>query len=346
MSRFLWNPLTACKAAMTSLSILSKWSVATRPSISLTLTPNFNASKHIVSLSATLVVQDARQVNSGDVLFEIKMIEGNVPSNDYQGSNSLKATDDNGVLSLSFSDTSNGMRYWYPSRLTEGIITAQFEAFPREVDEQTPVGPRVDLRMDQGGIIGAGNSFIPVPPSDDTIFDIHLNWNLTAAPNGTTVVCSFGDGATSGKTGIVDILTTSTFMAGPIQKYTQKIALEYGVTETFGVYWFGSPRTFDIEQVARMSADLFAKMAQFFKDTEESYRIFVRFNPYRGFGGNGFLRSFVLEYDPYQTIEEDVLLYIFAHEMVHNWPLMEQEAEGDSEEGAWYTEGMLKLLPT
>jgi hypothetical protein len=208
------------------------------------------------------------------------------------------------------------------------------------VDEHTPVGPRVDLRMDQGGMIGTGSTFIPLPPNRDTIFDIHLNWNLSGAPEGTTAVWCFGDGVKSRKTGTVDVLSETTFMVGPINKYTKKIAPEHGVTEDFGVYWFGNPRAFDIQKVARISEILFGKMAPFFEDTEDSYKIFLRINPYRGFGGTAFLQCYVLEYDPYVVIDEDSFLTFLAHEMVHNWPQMEQESEGDSAEGAWYSEGM------
>jgi hypothetical protein len=340
MVSFVWNPLTICKIALASLQAFANWPSSSGPSIVLTLTPNFNASQHIVSLSAVLEVQNVRQVNSGEVLLEMKMVEGNVPSNDYRGTNALKARDDNGVLPLTFQDAENGMRYWYSSRTTKGITITEFEAFPREVDEHTPVGPRVDLRMDEGGLIGAGSTFIPVPPNRDTLFDVHLNWDLDGAPEGTTAVWSFGDGIEVRKTGTTEVLFNTVFMVGPINNYTKQITPAHVATEDFGVYWFGNPRPFDVQNVARTCDRLFERMASFFKDTQRSYRIFIRFNPYRGFGGNGFVRSFVLEYDPYVTIDPDDLLYLLAHEMVHNWPLMEQESKGDSEEGAWYTEGM------
>jgi hypothetical protein len=292
-------------------------------------------------LSAVLEVQNVHPINAGETLLEIKMVrEGNVPSNDYQGAYALKATDDNGALPLMFNDTESGTRYWYSSRAIQGTITTEFEAVPREVNEHTPVAPRVDLRMDQRGLIGVGSSFIPVPSNRDIIFDIHLNWNLTGAPEGTTSAWSFGDGIKSSKTGTTDVLSNTAFMVGPIQKYTRKITPEHGMAKDFGVYWYGNPKAFDIQNVASISENIFGEMAPLFEDTEDSYRIFVRFNPYRGFGGNGYLRSFVLEYDPYVVIDEDYLLYTLAHEMVHNWPLI-QESEDDSVEGAWYTEGML-----
>ena len=345
MNAVIFNPLTIFKVVRACLQTFFGWS-SSRPSILLTLTPNFNTLEHIVSLSAILEVHDARHIHPGQVLLEMKMVDGNVPSNDYQGTNAIKATDEYGILPLTFNDAENRMRYWYSSRVPHGIITIEFEAFPRAVNNHTPVGPRVDLRMDQGGIIGAGSTFIPVPPYRDTILDIYLNWNLSGAPEGTAAVWSFGDGAKSSKTGAVDVLSKSNFMVGPINKYTRKITPEHGVSKDFGIYWFGNPRAFDIVKVARITSKLFEKMAPFFKDTKDSYRVFLRFNPYRGFGGSGFLRSFVLEYDPYLIIDEDDLLCLLTHEMVHNWPLMEQESEGDSEEGAWYVEGMSSNLET
>lgn len=341
MAAAFWNQLTVCYFALTSLQSNFKRPSSSRSSVSLTFTPNFNTSQHIVSLSAILEVQNAHPINAGEVLLEINMVgEGNVPSNDYQGIYALKAADDNGVLPLVFNDTKSGMRYWYSPRATQGRITTEFEAVPREVDEHTPVAPRVDLRSDQRGLIGVGSSFIPVPPNRDTIFDIHVNWNLTNAPEGTTPAWTFGDGVKSSKTGTTEILSNTVFMVGPIQKYTRKIIPERGIAKDFGVYWYGNPKAFDIQNVASISEKIFVKMASLFEDTEDSYRIFVRFNPYRGFGGNGYFRSFVLEYDPFLVIDEDYLLYTLAHEMVHNWPMI-QESENDSVEGAWYTEGMV-----
>jgi hypothetical protein len=153
----------------------------------------------------------------------MKMVEGNVPSNDCQGSNSLKVIDDNDVLSLKSNEITDGMRYWYPSRSIEGIVTAEFKAFLMEVDEHIQVGPRVDMRLDQGEIAKAKKPFIPVPPNRNAISDIHLHWNLAAALDGTTTVWSFGANVKSSKTGTIDILTASTFMAGPINNYTRHL---------------------------------------------------------------------------------------------------------------------------
>jgi hypothetical protein len=60
-------------------------------------------------LSAILEVQDARQINAGEVILKMTTAIGNVPSNDFSGTNALKATDDNGILPLNFSDAQNGM---------------------------------------------------------------------------------------------------------------------------------------------------------------------------------------------------------------------------------------------
>jgi len=82
-------------------------------------------------------------------------------------------------------------------------------------------------------------------------------------------------------------------------------------------------------------------MASFFGDNELSYRIVIRFNPVRGFGGTAFTRSFILEYDAIIEVEDGEMLSTLAHEMVHNWPRMEggsgAHAEGES---AWFSEGV------
>jgi predicted metalloprotease with PDZ domain len=114
------------------------------------------------------------------------------------------------------------------------------------------------------------------------------------------------------------------------------------------IQWIGSPRIFDGEKLAKSLQDLYARMSDFFKDSETSYRIYARRRPFRGFGGSTFTRSFILEFSDgkaEEEIDEEELFYLLSHEMVHNWPRMEGPGKFIKEdEGTWFVEGMRSLL--
>ena len=96
---------------MVGLYAFSTWYSLSIPSIYLTLTLNLNSSQHVVSLSTILEVQNTRQINSREVLLEMTTAVGNIPSNDYSGTNALKATNNNSILLLAFNNIDNRMRY-------------------------------------------------------------------------------------------------------------------------------------------------------------------------------------------------------------------------------------------
>ena len=341
MAPFLQYLLTASTAILSAFD--TSHSVS-KPSILLDITPIFNESHHATSLVSSLVLKYVPDIETGNVLLEMTTLQDNAPSNDYSGEHSLHASDENGVLPTYFEDdTKSNMRYWYSNRTTKGSITVMFEAFPTILDKHTPVGARVDLRADQGGLLGTGLSFIPVPPKSATIYDIKLVWNLAHARSGTLTVWTFGDGPQASKSGTAEILTGSNFMVGPINSYRHKVRTSIGVEEDFGVYWFGTPPTFDITDIVEKCEKLFTVLAGFFLDTDVSYKIFLRFNPVKGFGGTGMLRSFVLEYDLITKPTAESILYLLTHEMIHNWPLMSaKDGEAIARE-LFYDEGLLTL---
>jgi hypothetical protein len=334
-----------CQTILSALPVLSYFSTPSLPSLSLTLTPKFNQTQSVTSLLGVLVIDGTPKTKAGEVLLEMNMLWPNVPSNNYSGSRALQVSDENGPLPIFFRDE-NDTRYWYSENDAQGKLTAVFEAFARQINGHEPLGPRIDLREDQGGMIGAGVTFIPVPPNKSTIFEIELNWDLTGAPEGTSAAWSLGDVLHMKKTGTTDILSLSNYIVGPINRYTSKIPRDNGLVQDFGMYWFGSPQSFDVQKLAEETKELFIGMAPFFEDTEDSYRVFIRFNQKRGFGGTGLYRSFVMEYDPWEEFDDLYLTFLLAHEMVHNWALMEMGDKREDEEGGFYVEGMFHFSST
>lgn len=101
------------------------------------------------------------------------------------------------MLNLKIEDEGQQYRRWIATRETVGNVTLSFEAFPREVDKRTQPGPRVELAKDQGGLMGSGISFLPLPTNESETYNINLHWNLERAPAGTSAVWAFGEGDTS-----------------------------------------------------------------------------------------------------------------------------------------------------
>ena len=296
----------------------------------------------------------APALDTDDALLILPLQLANVPSQRYDGF-ALQASDDSGALSLHICDSSasDPQRYWLVRRPTHGDVTIQYRALPRRVDEKTPIGPRVDLRHEHGGLQGSGLTVIPIPPSSaskERLYTLSVQWDLAAAPEGTRAVWTFGEGPEPVKRiGPASLLANCIYAVGPIKSYP---AADGGQRDRndYAFYWFGNPPAI-ITSIAQPNKRLFRQMSTFFRDPGISpYRVFVRnASPARGFGGTAFVRSYMLEYDAAITsVSEDEIFLLLAHEMVHNWPLLGKKADagGSAEdiENNWYSEGTCLLF--
>ena len=237
------------------------------------------------------------------------------------------------------------MRHYITKRKTTGSVILVFVAVPVEVNSNTPIGGRYELRKDQDGAQFMGMSVIPIPGNGNSNstekFDVKISWDLSAAPVGTRGVSSYGEGNVARRCRATDVWRM-VFATGPVKSYPPH-DVELEEKEGFGFYWFGTLPS-SIAELPPICSRLFEKLADFFDDEvseENPYRIFVRsVTPARGFGGTGGIRSFVLEYDSYiSTCHEDEIFYLLAHEMVHNWPLMQSSPGINMDLIAWYNEG-------
>ncbi|KAJ3012326.1 hypothetical protein HKX48_006335 [Thoreauomyces humboldtii] len=322
--------------------------------LDLTITPNFDqVSRAATALHIRLAVQSPDAVPEKAFLWLYNVI-GNTPSQRYgDQDNDLEATDDAGSLPLTFRDEEEGsVRRWYVSRPTVSDVVVAFTATPRMVDRTTPMGPREDLRADTEGLLTAGSTIIPIPVDlegcDKAVYEHTVRWNLEGAPAGTRTVWTFGEGPEpQRKVGGADILTRTVYAVGPIQSHDRGDQKDTTKDDYFGFYWFGNlpPNLVDLPAINKV---LFEKMSVFFKDPPSvgnPYRIFVRkATPAPGFGGSAFHRSYIFEYDSRIAYASDVhIADLLAHEMVHNWPLLNDfpgtTREADEDVG-WYSEGI------
>ncbi|KAK0759502.1 LOW QUALITY PROTEIN: hypothetical protein N5P37_007690 [Trichoderma harzianum] len=232
-------------------------------------------------------------------------------------------------------------------RPTVGNISVVYTALPRRVSKETKNGPALDLRVDQGGLIGSGMAFLGAPPKEPEVTTLTtLRWDLSKSPKGTLAAWPMGDGegpfeiATKSLLGIASGVQEAYFAVGPLHRMTSPDNyMHTNETNVFNMYWFGTP-TFDPLPLGTRLQKLFREMSAFFRDKGNSYRIFLRHNPFRGsLTGTALRRSFMYGYDeserdcPPSLQDREAVL---AHEMVHNWVLLTRESVADN----WYHEGL------
>ncbi|KAH8198661.1 hypothetical protein TruAng_007159 [Truncatella angustata] len=221
--------------------------------------------------------------------------------------------DNSGHIPLSYRDTTeaDSTRTWQPEREPVSPIVIQFKAAPCVTDANTPTGPRLDLREDQGGAFGIGDSSL-----GDGLYTSHIG-----APR--------------------DLVANSFFAVGPLTRYPPE-GTKSGPQE-FAMYWIGSP-PYDMEHIAPLTDKIFRAIARFFGDSSEPFRVFIR-RVWNGHGGTGGHRSFLLEYssNTFEEQNEDALIDLLAHKTVHSeYPLLWPENINNM----WYDEGVANYYAT
>jgi hypothetical protein len=310
--------------------------------VAVTITPHSDGTQ-ITHLSIKLDVHSPpAPVNT--ILLSLQNEFDNTPSQRYS-KDSVLAIDKNGDIPLDLQDCQvTGRQIWTIRRKIGNQYSVLFQAFPRKVDENTGPGARVDLRCDQGGLQGAGKTFIPLPLwAEDRLIDcqISVQWDISQVINTTRTIWTFGEGPSSIQiTGnLAKSIWNSQFMVGPVLSYPDQPSKS---ESEFGMYWFGSRTPQRITNLGQSNEILFSHLAEFFEPEilgQQPYRIFIRrATPVHSFGGTALSRSYILEYD--ETIAEEhqsSIEFLLAHEMIHNWLLMDNETDGF--ENDWYIEG-------
>jgi hypothetical protein len=297
------------------------------PTLTLTLKPH-SANGAVDYIDATMTIEKP-QVAANASLLRMPLIIVSIPTARYDG-DAVHAHDAAGDLPLTQKEetpTPTGTyRQWIASRATSGDVVVTFKAPPRVVDTTTRTGPLFDLRADNGGVLGAGITFLPLP---DTKFPyrIHFGWDLTSLPAGSRGATSHGEGDFD-SVAPAETLAFCFYAAGPMHTYPEKNA------GNFQMYWFTNP-PFDTAELAARVQRLYAYMSGFFRDSGHPYRVFIRHNPHKAGGGTALPMSFMFGWNEATAPTLDNLQSLLAHEMTHNWPSLEGE-HGDT---SWYTEG-------
>ena len=323
------------------------------PAIRLCIQPHFDNLGAASHLSVTYRLQtpppqeqnDAKPTAYDGLRLFFETSYGNVPSHPYNPED-IRASDAAGPLRLEFvssgGEQETNVQEWRPaeqSRCFQGEVKLCMDVWPRHVDSLTPLGPRVDLRRDHGGMLGSGRWFLPKPAVSFKTFVNVMEWDLSLAPANTRAIWSHGEGPSPIIVeGPVDTLLETVYMVGPVQSYPPgpRRSADPGFC---GCYWLGDALPSNLDRLKDFNSALFTPMASMFHDgvVKGAYRVFVRRSE-RGFGGRGFRDSYVLEIDGSSKDEDgDDVRNLFAHEIVHSFALMDEEEDGD--DNAWFTEG-------
>ncbi|KAJ2973394.1 hypothetical protein NQ176_g6634 [Zarea fungicola] len=152
-----------------------------------------------------------------ELICQFEVNRQGVPTHSY-GEANLHAYDNEGPLTLNLEPGNRSMltKNYTVDRDTVGDVKLQLEVCHRVVDSTTPTGPRVDLRRDQGGLIGSGGWFLPIIPYYSR-FLFSVEWDLSLLPHGTRGLWSYGEGpARTTEEGPLPLLLNSIFMMGNI----------------------------------------------------------------------------------------------------------------------------------
>ncbi|KAL5093938.1 hypothetical protein Trisim1_009412 [Trichoderma cf. simile WF8] len=317
--------------------------------VDVTLTPLFTGPERSASALTVNQLICGRAFRQGEDVFELFINTVSIDMG-YVSDAGVLFSDGEGELQVTERIKTSGpitARVWKTSRPTVGNVSVVYTALPRRVSKETKNGPALDLRVDQRGLIGSGMAFLGAPPKEpEGKILTTLRWDLSKSPKGTLAAWSMGDGdgpfeiATKSLLGIASGVQEAYFAVGPLHRMTPPDDYMYtNEADVFNMYWFGTP-TFDPLPLGTRLQKLFREMSAFFRDKGNSYRIFLRHNPFRGsLTGTALRRSFMYGYDdserdcPPSLQDREAVL---AHEMVHNWVLLTRESVADN----WYHEGL------
>ncbi len=213
---------------------------------------------------------------------------------------------------------------WLVERDTAGDVSVAYQILPREVPEDYTSSPYFDFRSEQGGANGAGVTFLLFPP--DGKYNIDFKWDLSHLPDSCLGVWSLGEGHVQTELD-ANTLVFSYYAVGQIKAIKE---------DRFAFYWLSDP-TFDLRDAAQTILKLYQYMAEFFKDEDSPYKVFVRKDPFeKSQGGTALKNSYMFGYSETSTPTVKELINLFSHEMVHNWPHLNHEQYGIT---TWYNEG-------
>lgn len=295
--------------------------------IKIFITPNFEGTK-ATSLDVRMGIQEPNTAANG-ILVSLYLSVPVATTQDYD-SKDIEASDASGKLTLSRQDDDDYC-YYIAARPTKGDVVLRFTAKPKLNPRK---GEYLHMGAENNGkaIFGPGSGFLPMPKGGNYTFN--LDWDLSKAPKGTRAVWSLGEGPSVTAVGPPRFVSESYFAVGRMQSFPPA-----GASSNFTTYWFDDPpENFNITETAIFTQEVFDHMREFFRDHDDTYRVFYRKFPadHRP-AAVAKTRSFMFPLqegimDPKETQA------ILSHELVHNW-VVASDTDGNYTSVEWYVEG-------
>ncbi len=288
---------------------------------SITLTPFAEADE--ISRVEIAYQFDELNIPTGQEIFRAQLNTVSVPGAEPMD---ISVRDEAGEVPFTLRETNPYpilYRHFDAARDTQGAVVIRYTVQPCERLSQGRHGPYFQFAKENGGVSGPGLAFLVDAPSWQG--DVSLHWDLSHLPAGSKGVCTWGEGDVSYQ-GELDHLRQAYFAFGPVRSVTEG---------EFGFYWLTEP-PFDVNELAVFTRNLFGVMQRFFRDSQPVYRIFMRHDLTESSGGTALERSYMFGWNSRQTVTVAEKQNLLAHEMVHNWPHLNDNPYGVT---TWYAEG-------
>ena len=272
-----------------------------------------------------MILEDP-QLAAGSMLASMWVMVAGVPGAELEG---LVAKDGQGTISLTESvekdSTGFDKRFWRVDRASSGDVTISYRFHPRDLTGIDRCYPLFDVIQEKNGAMICGVTTLASLP--ERTYRISFTWDRSAMPTEADVAAIRGKGN-------FDFIGTpydycfSLYLVGKIQF----VADESG---RYNVYWLDSQLP-DREMVTKQMPVLLDAMCRFFQAPDTSYSVFFRKEPFSiSNSGTAFAGGFAMGYSDAMPLIMDNALNTIAHEIVHNWALL----DGPAGETEWFSEG-------
>lgn len=266
-------------------------------------------------------------------LVELPYVQFNVPTS-VPNISSVAGRDASGVFALRVRDEGDGAerrRQWLPDRAVKGPVTLRYRVDIGPAG--TPVGPAIDLRLQDGVASGAASVFVLRPTRGS--YGFRWRWDLDAMSPDVTAMSSLDeppDGPLQ-----IEALDGVFFMIGRMGRYPA--SPRAGGAGFYGAW--DSPTGFDVTALLSWAETLHTRMTALFRTKPASYRVFMRRNASNPGSGMGGFRSFVFTFGGDGKDDIEQLRFTLSHEMYHTFQPMMAGADGvlDSLSVSWFNEG-------
>lgn len=268
------------------------------------------------------------QLSETDKLCDLwKMVAG-VPGAELS-EEGVTSADAKGALPLTMTiekdPTGFDKRVWRVKRATEGDVVICYRFLPRDVTGVDRCHPYFDVVTEKNGALIPGVTTLAAVP--DGNYHIFVTWDKSAMPEEAKTASIKGEGDFD-YIGTPYDYTFTLYLAGNYKKVSDESGKRH-------IYWLDDDLP-DQEKAEVQIPPLLAEMCRFFRDEELAYSIFFRKEPFSiSNGGTAFDGGFAFGYSDAMPLIMDEALNTLAHEIVHNWPSLDQVEDG----GAWYSEG-------